>query len=103
MPLRTISVEAARRTELDATLLCGFATPASGRNFIVYSLNERVDESDLRVYVISPFKTDDDFRLGRLDANETCKAAIQVLRQLVRGAITGNRRTSDLVCHPIDL
>lgn len=49
------------------------------------------------------FKTDDGFRLGRLDTDEACEAAIQVFRQLVREATTGNRRTSDLAYHLIDL
>lgn len=40
MLLRTISVETAEQTELNAALLCGFAIPASDRNFIAYSLNE---------------------------------------------------------------
>lgn len=42
MLLRTISVETAEQTELNAALLCGFAIPASDRNFIAYSLNEQV-------------------------------------------------------------
>lgn len=103
MLLRTISVETAEQTELNAALLCGFAIPASDRNFIAYSLNEQVDENDSRVYIASLFKTDDGFRLGRLDTDETCEAAIQVFRQLVREATTGNRRTSDLAYHLIDL
>ncbi len=64
MLLRTISVETAEQTELNAALLCGFAIPASDRNFIAYSLNEQVDENDSRVYIASLFKTDDGFRLG---------------------------------------
>ncbi|HBP4595727.1 TPA: hypothetical protein L5603_001631, partial [Pseudomonas aeruginosa] len=103
MLLRTISVETAEQTELNAALLCGFAIPASDRNFIAYSLNEQVDENDSRVYIASLFKTDDGFRLGRLDTDEACEAAIQVFRQLVREATTGNRRTSDLAYHLIDL
>ncbi|EOZ5128509.1 MULTISPECIES: hypothetical protein [Pseudomonas] len=103
MLLRTISVETAEQTELNAALLCGFAIPASDRNFIAYSLNEQVDETDSRVYIASLFKTDDGFRLGRLDTDEACEAAIQVFRQLVREATTGNRRTSDLAYHLIDL
>lgn len=103
MLLRTISVETAEQTELNAALLCGFAIPASDRNFIAYSLNEQVDENDSRVYIASLFKTDDSFRLGRLDTDEACEAAIQVFRQLVREATTGNRRTSDLAYHLIDL
>ncbi|MDI9786921.1 hypothetical protein QM340_29585, partial [Pseudomonas aeruginosa] len=51
MLLRTISVETAEQTELNAALLCGFAIPASDRNFIAYSLNEQVDENDSRVYI----------------------------------------------------
>ncbi|MGQ9970349.1 hypothetical protein ACUS53_20920, partial [Pseudomonas aeruginosa] len=103
MLLRTISVETAEQTELNAALLCGFAIPASDRNFIAYSLNEQVDENDSRVYIACLFKTDDGFRLGRLDTDEACEAAIQVFRQLVREATTGNRRTSDLAYHLIDL
>ncbi|PXB92941.1 hypothetical protein CW299_15295, partial [Pseudomonas aeruginosa] len=80
MLLRTISVETAEQTELNAALLCGFAIPASDRNFIAYSLNEQVDENDSRVYIASLFKTDDGFRLGRLDTDEACEAAIQVFR-----------------------
>lgn len=53
MLLRTISVETAEQTELNAALLCGFAIPASDRNFIAYSLNEQVDENDSRVYIAS--------------------------------------------------
>lgn len=75
MLLRTISVETAEQTELNAALLCGFAIPASDRNFIAYSLNEQVDENDSRVYIASLFKTDDGFRLGRLDTDEACEAA----------------------------
>ncbi|HCR1637350.1 TPA: hypothetical protein ACQTXZ_004168 [Pseudomonas aeruginosa] len=103
MLLRTISVETAEQTELNAALLCGFAIPASDRNFIAYSLNEQVDENDSRVYIASLFKTDDGFRLGRLDTDEACEAAIQVFRQLVREATTGHRRANDLAYHLIDL
>ncbi|HHG4950558.1 hypothetical protein [Pseudomonas aeruginosa] len=81
MLLRTISVETAEQTELNAALLCGFAIPASDRNFIAYSLNEQVDENDSRVYIASLFKTDDGFRLGRLDTDEACEAAIAPSRR----------------------
>ena len=102
MLLRTISGNC-RADGTECGLVVGFAIPASDRNFIAYSLNEQVDETDSRVYIASLFKTDDGFRLGRLDTDEACEAAIQVFRQLVREATTGNRRTSDLAYHLIDL
>ncbi|MBH9397565.1 hypothetical protein I5L42_17715, partial [Pseudomonas aeruginosa] len=103
MLLRTISVETADQTELNAALLCGFAIPDSERNFIAYSLNEQLDEVNSRVYIASLYKTEGGFRPGRIDDGPACEAAIQVFRQIVREAATGNRRANDLAYHLLDL
>lgn len=51
MMMRTIAVCTPQQETLNAVLLCSFAVPAAGMNYLAYSLNESIGDQDVRVYI----------------------------------------------------
>lgn len=46
-----IAVCTPQQETLNAVLLCSFAVPAAGMNYLAYSLNESIGDQDVRVYI----------------------------------------------------
>ncbi|MGY4817209.1 hypothetical protein ACVNP3_14840 [Pseudomonas chlororaphis subsp. piscium] len=88
---------------LTAALLCSFSVPEAGRNFLAYSLNESLDEDNLRVYIALLFNEGGTYCLGALDSDEDGQLAIRVFSQILREAATGEQRESDVPYHLLDL
>ncbi|WDG78285.1 hypothetical protein PUP68_16565 [Pseudomonas chlororaphis] len=88
---------------LTAALLCSFSVPEAGRNFLAYSLNESLDEDNLRVYIALLFSEGGNYCLGALDSDEDGQLAIRVFSQILREAATGEHRESDVPYHLLDL
>ncbi|MCY1526992.1 hypothetical protein D9M68_620430 [compost metagenome] len=66
-------------------MLCSFAIPRVGRNFLIYSLDEEARSEYSRVYIATLHKQgDNDYSLGTLDSEFDWQSAIQVFRQIVR-------------------
>ncbi|AZC31055.1 hypothetical protein C4K38_3095 [Pseudomonas chlororaphis subsp. piscium] len=103
MLLRTIFIENKEQQMLTAALLCSFSVPEAGRNFLAYSLNESLDEDNLRVYIALLFSEGGNYCLGALDSDEDGQLAIRVFSQILREAATGEHRESDVPYHLLDL
>ncbi|AZC50734.1 hypothetical protein [Pseudomonas chlororaphis] len=103
MLLRTIFIENKEQQMLTAALLCSFSVPEAGRNFLAYSLNESLDEDNLRVYIALLFNEGGTYCLGALDSDEDGQLAIRVFSQILREAATGEQRESDVPYHLLDL
>ncbi|AZE49025.1 hypothetical protein C4K04_3353 [Pseudomonas chlororaphis] len=103
MLLRTIFIENKEQQRLTAALLCSFSVPEAGRNFLAYSLNESIDEDNLRVYIALLFNEGGNYCLGALDSDEDGQLAMRVFGQILREAATGERRESDVPYHLLDL
>ncbi|WP_414895327.1 hypothetical protein [Pseudomonas chlororaphis] len=88
---------------LTAALLCSFSVPEAGRNFLAYSLNESIDEDNLRVYIALLFNEGGNYCLGALDSEEDGQLAMRVFGQILREAATGERRENDVPYHLLDL
>ncbi|WP_261792971.1 V-type proton ATPase subunit E [Pseudomonas chlororaphis] len=88
---------------LTAALLCSFSIPESGRNFLAYSLNESIDDQNLRVYLALLFNEGGNYRIGALDSDADSHLAIKVFSQILREAATGEHRDSDVAYHLVDL
>ncbi|WP_371356291.1 hypothetical protein ACA087_08135 [Pseudomonas chlororaphis] len=103
MLLRTIFIENNEQQMLTAALLCSFSVPEAGRNFLAYSLNESIDEDNLRVYIALLFNEGGNYCLGALDSEEDGQLAMRVFGQILREAATGERRENDVPYHLLDL
>lgn len=103
MLLRTIFIENKEQQMLTAALLCSFSVPEAGRNFLAYSLNESLDDDNLRVYIALLFNEGGNYCLGALDPDEDGQLAIRVFSQILREAATGEHRESDVPYHLLDL
>ncbi|AJO78556.1 hypothetical protein [Pseudomonas sp. MRSN 12121] len=103
MLLRTIYIQNKEQELLTAALLCSFSVPDSGRNFVAYSLNESIDENNLRVYLALLFNEGGNYRVGALDADADSHLAIKVFSQILREAATGEHRDNDVGYHLVDL
>jgi len=103
MLLRTIFIRNKEQQMLTAALLCSFSVPEAGRNFLAYSLNESLDEDNLRVYIALLFNEGGNYCLGALDSDEDGPLAIRVFSQILREAATGEHRESDVPYHLLDL
>jgi|GEM_PF-1665223 DNA repair exonuclease SbcCD ATPase subunit len=103
MLLRTIFIENNEQQMLTAALLCSFSIPQAGRNFLAYSLNESIDEDNLRVYIALLFNEGGNYCLGALDSEEDGQLAMRVFGQILREAATGERRENDMPYHLLDL
>lgn len=103
MLLRTIFIENNEQQMLTAALLCSFSIPEAGRNFLAYSLNESIDEDNLRVYIALLFNEGGNYCLGALDSEEDGQLAMRVFGQILREAATGERRENDVPYHLLDL
>lgn len=53
MVLRTIAVFTPRQQTVDAALICSFAVPAAGTNYLALSLNESMGEEHVRAYIVA--------------------------------------------------
>ncbi|MDF3931955.1 hypothetical protein [Pseudomonas citronellolis] len=84
MTTRTIRVETPAGATLDATVLCSFAIPRIGQNFLVYSIAEDTRDGYARVYIAALRKHDEQLSLGGLESELDWQAAIQAFRQIVR-------------------
>ncbi|QQZ44795.1 hypothetical protein IF690_15020 [Pseudomonas sp. SK3(2021)] len=103
MLLRTIFIENKEQQMLTAALLCSFSVPEAGRNFLAYSLNESIDDDNLRVYIALLFNEGGNYCLGALESNEDGQLAMRVFGQILREAATGERRESDVPYHLLDM
>ncbi|MFC6299280.1 hypothetical protein GNF76_04820 [Pseudomonas sp. CCM 7893] len=89
MLVRTLSIKHDEQNVLTAALLFGFAIPELNRNFLAYSLNEDVDDTNSRVYLVSLHKKADGFSLHALTSDADWQGAAQAFRQILREAVTG--------------
>lgn len=94
--MRTIAVCTPQHETLNAALLCSFAVPAAGMNYLAYSLNESMGDEDVRVYVAAL-----QFEHGRyrLATSLTDHAWQQAFGQIV----DQNQATQDAMWHYIDI
>lgn len=88
---------------MTAAVLCSFVIPNTQKNFLAYTLNEEVNETDARVYITSLFKDGDSYTLGTSISDEDAQMAMFIFSQTLREAMTGKRRTSDISYHLLDL
>ncbi|MGE7955866.1 hypothetical protein ACQKQA_04560 [Pseudomonas sp. NPDC089530] len=96
-------IETKEREMLTAALLCSFSVPEAGRNFLAYSLNESVDDDNLRIYIALLFNEGGHYRVGALESDEDGQLATRLFSQILREADTGERRDSDVAYHLVDL
>lgn len=92
-----------RAANADSGFALQFSVPEAGRNFLAYSLNESIDEDNLRVYIALLFNEGGNYCLGALDSEEDGQLAMRVFGQILREAATGERRESDVPYHLLDL
>lgn len=88
---------------MTAAVLCSFVIPETQKNFLAYTLNEEVNETDARAYMTSLLKEGDSYTLGVSISDEDAQMAMFVFSQTLREAMTGKRRTSDIHYHLLDL
>ncbi len=89
MLLRTLEVPDAHGQLLNAVVLCCFSAPLINRTFLVYSLNEKVGDELVKIYLTS--LEGDNLKLNMCDASsETLTAAAQVLKDILRDACSSD-------------
>ncbi|AZD09688.1 hypothetical protein C4K26_4299 [Pseudomonas chlororaphis] len=108
MLLRTISIENAEQEVLNGAVLCSFAIPMLGRNFLAYSLNEGAEVGESRVYLAMLNKVGQSYSLSSIEAEEDWRQVIQVFKEVVTHASLPEGRQqgaggSDISYHLIDL
>ncbi|MBU4633896.1 hypothetical protein [Pseudomonas chlororaphis] len=109
MLLRTISIKNAEQEVLNGAVLCSFATPMLGRNFLAYSMNEGAEVGESRVYLAMLNKAGQSYSLSSIEAEEDWLQVIQVFKEIVthaslpEGRQQGAGGRTDIPYHLIDL
>ncbi|WP_337678409.1 hypothetical protein [Pseudomonas kairouanensis] len=96
MLLRTLVLErSGEDAPLNGALLCGFAVPQIGSNFLVYSLDEETEPGSARVYVAALRKKLERYFLSGVEAQEDLHVAMQVFKQILTLAAAGTKPASE--------
>ncbi|AZF03580.1 MULTISPECIES: hypothetical protein [unclassified Pseudomonas] len=103
MLVSTFSIQHDNESTLTAVHLCSFAVHDIEQNFLVYSLNEKIDDNSTRVYLTSLHPDDDGHSLLRpLTTNEHWERASEVFGLILQEAFTGETSTTNTSFHLLD-
>jgi hypothetical protein len=90
MLLRTLVLaRSGEDAPVNGALLCSFAVPQIGCNFLVYSLDEEAEPGSSRVYIAVLRRKLERYYLGAVDAPEELQLAMQVFKQILTWAASG--------------
>lgn len=102
--VRTIGVLNRDMELLNAVLLCSFAVPDAGLNFIAYSLNEGVGDADVRVYIANLYCAEGLFSIGSSAPDHGWQSAFwQIVREATGSADSSAEQASLSAYHLIDV
>lgn len=98
MLFRTIEVPDTQGELHNAALLCGFLATQKEQMFLLYSLNEKVDDDLVRVYLTAIEKNADSVNMCSATADDF-KCAAQTLKSVLRDANSPDgQQTDDSYC-----
>jgi len=102
MLLRTIEVPDAQGELHNAPLLCGFLATHNDQMFLLYSLNEKLHDDLVRVYLTAIEKDADSVRMCSATADDF-KCAAQALKSVLRDANSSDGQQTDDSYRIVDL
>jgi len=102
MNFRTISVQNPSGDLLNAALVCSFSVKTINREFVVYSLNEKLDNNLIQIYVSSIINEKNSWRLVGATPSEF-KVAANTLKSIIRDASSVPSLQTDDDYHLLDL
>lgn len=102
MLLRTLEIPDAQGLQLNAVLLCGFTANAIDRQFLVYSLNEKLVDDLIKIY-LAPIEGAG-LKMSMCSASaEVFTNATQVLKNIIRDACSPQARQYEHTYAVLDL
>lgn len=103
MLVPTFLIQHDHEETLTAALLCSYSVPAIDHNFLVYSLNEVIDDYSTRVYLVSLQIDDDGYSLlSPITTDTQWETATEIFELILQEALTGDIRTENTSFHLID-
>ncbi|OIN46434.1 hypothetical protein BLL37_16340 [Pseudomonas azotoformans] len=102
MLLRTLEIPDDQGQSLNAVLLCGFIANTSGQQFLVYSLNEKVADDLIKIY-LAPMEGEGLERSMCSASSEDMMTATAALKRIIHDACSPQARQTDNSYSVLDL
>lgn len=102
MLLRTLEIPDDQCQSLNAVLLCGFIANTSNQQFLVYSLNEKVADDLIKIY-LAPMEGEGLERNMCSASSEDVMAATTALKRIIQDACSPQARQTDNSYSVLDL